>query len=425
MRIGLLVLPMLVACAGTETPVTPNNPPYVSFAFDEIGFAQGVSASLSVVAGDIDDGDAVTLKWSFSDGAWTPGNSANTAGEWAVPTVLGEVTVTVTASDGESSVSITDVLKVCTRASEPNARTSYKAVESPYLVVPNAVGGGIGDLTVVDGPGAVDVSIDPGVELLIGSSSTQILVRGTLHVNGTADNPVQIGPNVRGASCPGARGTWPGIKLLDNGNLQMTHTAVEFATDNILITGNASAALFKCVINCGDNAGINLDSAQGSLDVDSCQVTDHTKFGVIVSSETLLPTSVSITNTDIMFNGITGLHVSVPDGGAAVPMTFDHVLVYRNFGTGMRFEKSASPTIQDCHFEGNGNGLYNIVLASGFPDGALPDTIRATNCYWGNPFAFQSSIDLSIVDELDNATISTRVWVAPWRNTSPTGSPGN
>ena len=89
---------------------TPNNPPVInSMTASATSVQQGGTVNLSCSASDA-DGDALTYTWTKTGG--TLSSTTGTSTVWTAPTTVGTYTVTVTVSDGESSVNQSKTINV-------------------------------------------------------------------------------------------------------------------------------------------------------------------------------------------------------------------------------------------------------------------------------------------------------------------------
>ena len=249
---------------------------------------------------------------------------------------------------------------------------TWSAANSPYVIK--------GDITILSG---ATLTIEPGVEIQINSSDDQgsgmnpnkveIIVNGSLLIQGTANNPITIH-----AQSGAAKGTWSGIEInnfatpvtIDHANIQDAESAIQSAAPNISITnsslsnnsanglnvtaGNAilindimtenavgllvqttgSATVANSLVYT-NTSGVENSQTQDSLSLVNCTIYGNMNSGVYVHAGANSKTSIKntaitsnsigvnrtsgtalITYSDIWGNVVTNLSNVVPSSGS-------------------------------------------------------------------------------------------------------------
>jgi hypothetical protein len=425
--LAVFVLPLFLACGGTETTEPVNQAPSIEFTFADMVVDRLFTHDLSVAVND-PEGDPLTVVWTVTSGSLTAQNSDNTIMRWDPPDTPGCDTVTVSVSDGEFTESVTEQIKRGTTVrlgSSMGSRTFSKA-DSPYIVKPLP-----GIVTPSIGPGQT-FTLQAGVEWYItrdddaGLRGTPTLaVEGALVATGTDVEPVVIRPNNRFLRCVDGRGWWGGIDLVPDGVVTLDYTEISYGVYNVRISQSpGTATLRNSRFLCSSIAGISLES-NGSLVVEECRVTDNGNHGVEINSLVSLPANVSITNSEIRFNGHTGIFLDLNDVGQDVPITISGNLIEFNASNGIAMTHAVWPSIHNNDISKNNTGtLSNIRLLAPFPEGVLApaawDTLLATHNYWGGVFdpGEDSFIEQGVWDSRDIPSLGTRVIINPWENDS-------
>lgn len=102
---------------------TGNNPPTVDLVATVSSTVQvGSTITLTAANGSDPDGDAITYSWSASGGSLS--GTAGTPVTWTAPGTIGQITITLTASDGKGGTASKDlVLTVSSSAPTPTGLT--------------------------------------------------------------------------------------------------------------------------------------------------------------------------------------------------------------------------------------------------------------------------------------------------------------
>jgi len=411
--VGLL----LVGCSGEDSAVTPeNNPPTIEFATNRIVIKKGVDYDLAVNVSD-PDGDPLTVTWRITSSTLTPQNAQNTVMRWVTPGTVGTDTVWVTVSDGSLSDSVEEVIKRGTFTATTIAPGTFLKDSSPYIIAP----GNSPPSILVSGGTTTD--IEAGVELYMDLEGAFIDVVGTLRGHGTVAEPVLIRPNDRRIRCAEGEGWWDGIQARSEdfniGTIDFDYTEVRSADHNIRLMGAAEAYLEHCKIACGASAGVRI-TGTGTLYINNCDISDNIQNGIEVSSVSSIPTSVTITNNEIQYNN-DGIYLDLPDPLQTLVVDIQYNLIKDNWINGISLRTSAGARILHNHISRNNWGTTsNIRLVPPYPSGAPIDTLHAEYNYWGAVYTGSgSTIESTITDSADNASIGTRVNIRPWVNSSP------
>lgn len=428
--IAAMIVTFILACSGSETVEPVNQSPSIEFTFNNIAVWKNLTHDLTVAVSD-PDGDPLTVSWTITSGTLTPQNTENTIVTWDPPDTPGADTVTVSVSDGQLSSSVTEIIKrgtLVTLGVGTSSRTFTKA-ESPYIIRAAVVTPSIGVGSTF--------TLEAGVEWYIHHDDDEgtpdletIAVEGAIVTHGTESEPVVIVPNDRAAAlCGDCLGWWGGFDLVPDGTATMDYTQIKCGVYDLRMSqGDGTATLRNCSFQCSSGAGIKLES-NGTLVVDSCRITDNGNHGIDISSLVSLPASVSITNSEIRFNGHTGIYMDLYDVGQDVPINISRNLIEFNAGNGIAITHAVWPTIHNNDISKNNTGtLSNIRLLVPFPDASVIapaawDSLLATNNYWGGTFQSgeDAFIEQGIWDSKDIPSLGTRVIINPWKNESQHG----
>ena len=418
------VIPLVVGCAGTETPETVNQAPTIEYTSTEIAVDYTQNAVLTVSISD-PDGDPLTVTWKITSG--TLSGSSKTERTWNPPRSPGTDTLTVSVSDGELSDSIKEIIKRGTRrtASEYDTWTFTKAL-SPWILDPPTQTIGFGS------PNHGTVVIEAGVELYLNTQNLAIEVLGTLESVGTQADTILIRPNDRTLRCADGRGWWEGFRLVTDqvspGQVDMEYTQVSYGKKNLYVwQGNASATVRNCRFVCSEEASISMGS-HGSLLVENCDISSNESYGIDISSLSSVPASVTIINNVIRSNGHTGINMDLLDYSQSLDITIEGNVIKLNSVHGIAMRDAVWATIQNNDFELNNlSDLSNIWLNAPFPGTVdVPadwDSLMAINNFWGRAYdpGEIGLIQDTIEDKSDNPALGTYVIVNPWRDTRLSG----
>jgi len=428
MRVMLtaLVIPLIISCAGTETVEPANQAPTIQYTSTNIVVDYARDTRLTVSVSD-PDGDPLTLTWKITSGTLsdTPSKTEKT---WRPPESVGTDTLYVTVSDGELSDSVTEIIKRGTRwTAKAIDNWTFTKAESPWILDPPASTNTIEFTTVNNST----VHIEPGVELYVNIRNLAIEVRGTLESVGTQADTILVRPNDRTLRCGDERGWWEGFRARQDGptagRVNMEYTQVSYGRKNIwLMEGSASATLRHCRFVCSEEAGVEIGST-GTLFVDSCDISSNESHGIDISSEAIVPTTVTIKNNFIRSNGHTGINMKLPDRSQSADITIERNEIKLNAVHGIAMKNSVWATIQHNDFILNNlSSVSNIWLIAPYP-GAVDvpadwDTLFAINNYWGRAYAPGEIgfIEDTVEDKSDNDDLETHIIVDPWENTPQT-----
>jgi hypothetical protein len=407
----------LMGCSETVTVEQPNDPPQMTFTFDPVAVPRGANVTLSVAVSDPDD-DPVTVTWDITRGTLDPGDQGNAQMSWRAPTMAGKDTVTITASDGKHTVSLTDTIVVGNIwPSDVNGTVTWTLSMSPIVI---AVSTSPPRLVV---PGQSVLTIEPGV-VVYAQEGLIFDVAGTLNCNGTADNLVKFLPNSRSRE----PGFWAGMLGSTDagsgappGEFHLNYTRITHAAQAVLLTNGASADLQGCQLYFNRDVAMHHDSGSGELIVNNCRITDNDGDGIVISSFSTYPDFVHITGSEISFNGGVGIQIDLNDPFGDTPIDITGNEIIWNSFYGIQLMHAVYPTVNgnalhtNDRLQANAANRRNFKLETSF-SGSLPE-IDATNNYWLTTDSLV--IEQTIFDSRDDAQINTRVRFWPWLNAAP------
>ncbi len=420
---AVLLLALLLACSGGDNGgvADPDNrPPTVALEFSKVGVVRNSSTTFSVDVGDPDN-DELTISWLVTRGTINPLDPPTTA-TWTAPGTVGVDSITVTVSDGTASRSTVLPIKVGFALTNSVAPSVLLKSRSPYIVKLTS-----GVVLAVAG---ATTTIEPGTELLLETANMVIDVTDTLLAVGTELEPIVIRPNIRTPSCIDDGGFWEGIKVSTDpptdGVLQMEYATVSYAQYAVRLRDGGSAYLTNCHIRCSGQNGI-LHEGGGVLVVEDSEIRDGGFDGIAVNSLTFQPDSILVSGCYVGFNGRTGMALKLQDQQIEVPIIVEYTNFELNREHGITLDGAVFPRIHYNRFFGNGSGrpqgLNNIWLFNGFPNGATAPTLNATCNYFGT-VSNVATIEATVRDQQDfPGIIGTDVIVSPWSNENPLTTP--
>ncbi len=416
------VLGALAACSsddggGVEPPA--NRAPTVSLQFSKIGVVRGASVQLSATVSD-PDGDPLTVNWTATrGGAITYQNAERTNVQWGVPSAVGVDTITVVVTDGTASSSTFTAIKVGTLLGQSGVPFTFLKSRSPYIVTLT----NNPPVLVINGPVTV---IEAGTELLLETPNTVIDVTDSLHAVGTPADPIVIRPNLRNLTCTDDRGWWEGFKVASDlsvdGIVVFDYVELSYGQYSVRLRDGGRAVIRNSTIRCSGQDGI-LHEGGGTLIVEDTAIRDGLFDGIFIggATSTFLPDNILVSGCDISFNDRTGIGLNLNDQLQAVPILVEYTNFEFNGLYAMSLERAVFPDIHYNRFYANGvgQGLFNIWLANGFPNGAGVTEIDATCNFWGAPVANDTPIEATIRDSGDTGAVGTNVIASPWSNENP------
>lgn len=401
-------------------PPNNNTPPTVSLGYGKLAAVRSTDVTLAANTDDA-DGDPVTVMWQVSRGLLTSNGQPNQI-VWSTPSTPGADTLTVTASDGSASTTITEVVLVGTRAAADISAsgTHWTLANSPYIVAPATQ-----KLSIL--PNA-SLTIDAGVRVLVDQPGNSISVEGQLFGAGTPAQQIVIGPNTRTPN----GGFWGGIVgVPPQGQLDFDETWVIYAETAFKALTSARMFLNGCTIKFCTEAAI-LHNSGGALVVENCVMVSNQKSAIRVKQSTQLPDSIIVQGDSIAVNGRfsdstnyddgeAGISIDLNDPGASTRIVITGNEISRNDFPGIRLQTAVYPTIRNNGIFGNElrkvSGKVNVELLVPFAAGS----VDATQNWWGQDYApaDSASVKQGIIDHDDNSQIGANVWVSPWRGSWP------
>lgn len=389
----------LLAFSGCDTTLEFSNSPPGSITIERDICYLGTSDDLSLCGEAVDpEEDEVTYRWTCPSGAFYPSNGEGGCVLWTSPAEAGSYTMTLHVSDGidESTKSI--VIEVGENLAGmilPGVNT-FPDNGSFYLVE------GDEPLEIMVGTTFV---FERGAEIVIDKVAGGLFVEGTLVVEGTAEDPVSIKPNV----CPGESGLWEGIRFAgESAAGTMSHFNISSAVRAIVIEGGASVTMDTCSVTDCVGRGVAV-SDSGHVYLNGCKIWEN-GGGVLIEDS-----FASITGSSVRYNTVYGIFCSAGED-AYFDVTVTGGEIANNIGDGFLLSGYSDPLINGnaifLNEPGAGTGynikLYNYVAAI---------TIDATGNYWG--YTTEMDIAASIYDGMDSPQINTVVDFSGWLPSAP------
>ncbi|GEM_PF-5024717 len=413
-----------LACSSTTEPEKTNKAPTIAILSAPKAIPKGLNYTFSAVVDDRDK-DTLYVQWSKSRGSLNPADQGKASMRWTAPLSVGTDTIIAEVTDGKTTRS--DTLTIETGSAwlgDITGLQTWTTANSPYLVTPTSSDKFTITTTSI-------LTINAGVSVYIDAPATEILVNGELRIEGTADSPVVITPNV--PSPPS--GYWFGIHADANnksGKLDLQHAHIEYAKWNIRADADSYVRLRNCKISHGLAEGVLFRSVN-ALIVKNSDISANRADGIKIElfTNNNLPDSIHIIDSNLRYNLGSGLVVSLQDSMGDVPFLVQGDSISYNSFHGIKLIYKTYPVINHNAIFFNDlsgvNGGQAVYLDPGFSGERLPpnDFIDARCNYWGGAFLLADSTLISnmILDGRDRADISAWVRFIPWIDNFPSVCP--
>lgn len=412
------------ACSSTTEPEKTNKAPTIAILPAPKAVPKGLNYTFSAVVND-DDNDTLYVQWSKSRGSLNPIDQGKVSMTWTAPTSVGTDTIVAEVTDGKTTRSDTLSIEVGSAwLGDINGSQTWTTANSPYLITPTS-----SDKFTITTTSML--TINAGVSVYIDAPATEILVNGELKIDGTADSPVIITPNV--PSPP--EGYWSGIRADANnqsGRLDLQYARIDYAKWNISANANSYVRLRNCYISHSLAEGVRFRSVN-TLIIENCEISNNRADGIKIElfGTNNLPDSIYIIDSNIRYNRGSGVVISLRDSMGDVPFLVKGDSISYNAFHGIKLVSKTYPVINHNAIFFNDldgtKGGYGIYLNPGFSGERLPpnDFIDARCNYWGGAFLPADSTIISdmIMDGRDRADISAWVRYAPWTDNFPAVCP--
>ncbi len=390
--IALLVFStILTAGTGCDDSLEFDNAPPGGLSISKNKCYLGPSDSV-VLTGEASDsdGDEISYGWTASEGTLTPADGKGQVVTWRAPDSHGTYRVTLNVTDQLDTSSEGIDLDVGRNLEVLHEGGVLDQTDYAYIV-PNSLPLPIGDI--------VTITIEAGVTVVFNEGTSGLDVRGTLNINGTAEDRVLLTPN----ACPGEERVWKGVKISgDMAGGTWSHVTINSTADGLTVEDEA--------VFTGDNIIVDQSSADG-LTVKSGAVVNLSDSriwdnggGVYVANGTL-----RLTGSSIRYNGNYGF--SMYEGSGPFPVDADILscVVANNTQNGFVLAGTASPVVQNCALFLNGPTMTDIRTVRFINTYANASAVDMTGNYWGADTA--PEIQAQIIREGSNGVVDYSGWL--------------
>ncbi len=390
--IALLVFStILTAGTGCDDSLEFDNAPPGGLSISKNKCYLGPSDSV-VLTGEASDsdGDEISYGWTASEGTLTPADGKGQVVTWRAPDSHGTYRVTLNVTDQLDTSSEGIDLDVGRNLEVLHEGGVLDQTDYAYIV-PNSLPLPIGDI--------VTITIEAGVTVVFNEGTSGLDVRGTLNINGTAEDRVLLTPN----ACPGEERVWKGVKISgDMAGGTWSHVTINSTADGLTVEDEA--------VFTGDNIILDQSSADGLsvksgavVNLSDSQIWDN-GGGVYVANGTL-----RLTGSSIRYNGNYGF--SMYEGSGAFPVDADILscVVANNTQNGFVLAGTASPVVQNCALFLNGPTMTDIRTVRFINTYANASAVDMTGNYWGADTA--PEIQAQIIREGSNGVVDYSGWL--------------
>jgi hypothetical protein len=347
------------------------------------------------------DEDPLTFTWSATAGTFTPPDGVGEEVTWRAPDTPGSVIITLKVTDGIDERTLSVAVDV--------------GEEFPSLIYGNEMFDDHGYPYIITDDQPVVVSLNsnltlgPGVELIVDSEFGGLEVRGGFFVNGQADDKVTIGPN----SCVGVTHSWGGIYIAGvSAHAAIKNMNINAGAEGIQVLDGASATIDSCTITDHDDAGISVIDGS-SATVTNCKIWDNGTGLFVTNSD------FSLLNSTLRYNNGRGVSVTVitDEPSTTYDMTIEECVLANNGVDGIFLVGQASPKIHQCSifFNGPETGVGYALRLGNYTE---TDSVHAESNYWGT--AEEQEVQEMIFDRHDDAErVEAYVGYIPILTTEP------
>lgn len=348
-----------------------------------------------------DDEDSLTISWKASAGSFTPVSAIGAIVYWKAPAEPGTSTITMTVTDQIEKKSKTQNITVCVPF--PGAITTSTTIENigyTYMLTNED------PLRI---PAGVTLAIEPGITIIVGSTTGGFEVYGRLVAIGTPANKIRFAGN----SCADGSGLWAGIYLDErSGTASLRHVEVAEGKDGISANNGARMSLDSCEIYNQADIGVSV-LAKSSADIHSCKIWDN-GTGIYLRNS-----PATIHASSIRYSDGNGIEIDVSRDSSAIQADIDGCTIANNGGNGLLLAEKSAPAIHNCSIFSNGEnpgGGYALRLIAY----SMQDSLRAEHNFWGVGNNTALKIAALIFDRTDApGSIMAYVSFAPWLEASP------
>ncbi len=347
-----------------------------------------------------DDGDPLTFTWSATAGTFTPPNGVGEEVTWRAPDTPGSVIMTLKVSDGIDERTLSVAIDVGEAFPSPIfGNVEFEDRGYPYIITD--------DQPVVVSASS-NLTLGPGVILIVDSEFGGLDVRGGFTVNGQADDKVTIGPN----SCVGVTHSWGGIYITgESANATIKNMNINAGADGIQALDGATVTIDSCTITDHDEAGLSVIDGS-SATVTNCKIWDNGTGIYVMNAD------FSLLDSSLRYNDGRGVSVTViTDEPTTYDMAIEGCVLANNGVDGIFLIGEASPRIHQCSifFNGPETGVGYALRLGNYTE---TDSVRADNNYWGT--TEEQEVREMIFDRHDDAErVKAYVGYLPILTTEP------
>ncbi len=406
-KLTLVVLSTAIAVlAGCEDSyIFPNEAPS-NLTISKPSCYVSVGEEVPLAADAIDeDGDPLYFSWTATVGAFDPADGAGQSVTWIAPDDPGPAVITLIVTDEieesrlQTTIEVGGELPVNIATNEP---LGDAIADSGYVYLLN--------LQPVVIPDDTSFTIMEGVRIVARGRNSGFMVYGSLLIEGTAANPVIMGPD----DCVPVEGSWAGITYMGiEAEGTISHLQLHSADIGLLVTKGAEISISNSSLINNSVYGMEVSDG-GTATVTGCTLWEnHT--GLFMRNGYL-----TLEGSSLRYNTIAGIDMSASHESYAPPVT--NCNVSNNSEFGFVLSGLMTPQIHNNAIFSNGIGAEACGIYLNVFLGA--DTVRAESNFWGLGYDSEEEISALIHDAHDEPlALEAFVGFIPWLPVMPAEVP--
>jgi len=367
-----------------------NTPPGgLSISRDKCYLGPNDSVVLTGQASD-SDGDEITYSWTADEGTLTPSDGKGQAVTWRAPDSHGTYRVTLHVTDGLDTSTKGIDLDVGRNLDILHEGGVLDQTDYPYIV-PNALPLDISEL--------ITITIEAGVTIVFNQGTGGFNVRGSLVINGTAQDRVLFTPN----TCPGdvEERVFNGIEFSGEQAVgTMSYVTITSSADGLAVKNGATLTADNVIIDQTSGVGLSVESG-ASATVSDTRIWDNGS-GIYVANATL-----ALNNASVRYNGNYGLSMIHTSGVFDVEIL--GCVIANSTQNGFVYAGDASPVVHGCSIFLNGPTMEDIRTVRFINTYSGTTPVDMTGNYWGATTAIE--IQAQIIREGANGTVDFSGWL--------------
>lgn len=392
--LSLAALLLLSGCEG-GAKVQNNAPSEITLTQERSFIWTGGRVKLVASATD-EDGDPLTFTWKATKGTFDPASATGTTVYWIAPGAPGSARITMSVTDDITTVARAVDVAVCIPFPEDIVTMTVRN-QGYYYILEKA--------SAVDIPIGSELTIEPGVVVVVDSKFGGLAVDGSLVANGTSSRHIRF----MGNTTVGGTGLWDGISASGPAaSIYFKNVEVSNGDAGVVAMNGAVMTLDSCTIFDNGSTGV-WASDRASLTMRGCAILTNVSGVYVRSSE------ADISRCRIEDSESNGLEMSA--GLDSSSMLVDSSVIANNGGNQVVLTNQARPEIHYCSIfdVAPAQGSYSMKLDSYI----AVDSVHAERNYWG--VGFDANKIKSVICDKGKLNCASAAYVrfAPWLMSAP------